>query len=476
MRALVWGAVSGLASALPLPPWGWTGLAWLGALPWLLATRDRSRHRVALSSAGFGFALAAAHAAWLPGVLVDGFGARPVAALALWLACALAAVPAALALGLALRHVPVSSGLFPPAVGLGWAAVELAYARVCPGVPWLVLGAPHFEAPLRLLASVGGVHLVSGGVLAGNALIAQLLLCGASRRWLGAASALALAAAAAGWADPAPPTAAGAVEVGLVQPGAPPQRGRPARALARALALSRQLPAVDLIVWPEAALAATLEERPDLVEQVSALAAELDTPLVVGAYRRVPGGRTSSAVLFPPAGPPRVLHDKRRLLPFAESSPPLLGRLLAGQLGRLPGRLVSGTERAPVGGVALRICYEAAFSEPAGPPRAALLLHLASDRWYDTTAAADHLLLLARWRAVEAHAALARAASTGWSGFVLPDGSLLRGAPPRRPAALAARLELTPRVTLFERLGHAPLLVAGAVVWLAAVRRGTTRP
>jgi apolipoprotein N-acyltransferase len=113
--------------------------------------------------------------------------------------------------------------------------------------------------------------------------------------------------------------------------------------------------------------------------------------------------------------------------------------------------------------VTFYLCFESAFSGEAADPGAGILVNLVNDGWYDRSAAAEHLLLLSRWRAIEAGAPLLRAATTGISAIVRPDGSIAAALPVRECGALVDTVSLSPRITPFERVSYAPLYVAAAL-------------
>jgi apolipoprotein N-acyltransferase len=133
------------------------------------------------------------------------------------------------------------------------------------------------------------------------------------------------------------------------------------------------------------------------------------------------------------------------------------------------GRPIS-RDLSSLGSPEIAICYEAAFSDRPRDPRAGFLLNLVNDGWYDRTAAAEHLLLLSRWRAIEAGASLVRVATTGISAVVRPSGEVAASIPVRKRSVLVAEIPLQDSVTLFERVGYAPLLVGALVCWGLAFR------
>ncbi len=476
----LWCVVAGLGTALAFPPQDVWWIAWVGLVPWLVSLGRVQVHEVALLSAVFGFSLALPLGAWIPGVVTHGFLGSAAGGYALWLLAASAYVPAIVLLGVGLRVLATRSALYPLAAGLGWALVELSYSFVWPQVPWVLLGATQIDAPVAALAAAIGVHGLSALPVTVNALLAQALLRSSPIRTVVLAGGLAIVALLPGaLATSGPPRRDDrTIRVALVQPAIPMRPHfdsvQQDESAATLLALSRGLGKVDLVLWPENALASTLEGRPDLASRVAELANEIGAPIWVGVHRSASGSRFNSVALFAPGKPPRAIYDKARLLPFAEHIPAWLPHDLRGALGGLvplvpfeSGELNERTEPH----AAFFLCFESAFSGERRDPEAKLLVNLVNDGWYDRTAAAEHLLLLSRWRAIEAGAALLRVASTGITALISAAGAVDASLPVGKPGTLLREVPLRASVTVFERLGYAPLLLGSMLIWGLALTR-----
>ncbi len=472
-------AAAGMLSALAFPPFGWLVATWLGPLTWLVLL-ERAR-RAAWTGLAFGCGLVGMGGAWLPSALADRFETDSLVAWALYGVAVLSYAGGFALLGVGLRGVPRGGTLFPAAAGVGWCCVELSHLYVWPRLPAVALAAPLIDTPMAAAAASVGVHGVSGLVAASSAVLADIVRRGglpAPRAALpalavGAAWLISVAAGGLGASGAATRTAL----VAAVQPGVPLTRWAGAgwqRAQLDALfELTEGRTQADLIVWPENALGASLEARPERERRVARLSRRLGTRILLGAQRLTRRGRASSALLFDAAARPAVLYDKRRLLPFAESEPPLLGWLMRRGLGGLRGRLVAGVAPGVVAlgplRVELAICHEAIFSGRPEDARAALILNPASDAWLDRTPAPRLHLLLARWRAIERAAPLVRASSTGISALVDADGAVLASARLGERSVLQAPLAISSRVTPFERVGYLPTVGAAAAI-VCAVR------
>ncbi len=480
-----WCVVSGLGTSLAFPPQDFAWVAWVGLVPWLVSLHRLGWHEAALLSAVFGLALALPLGAWIPGVVTDGFGGSVAGGYALWLLAGSTYVPAIVLLAVGLRMLDPRSALYPLAAGFGCALVELSYSFVWPQVPWVLLGATQIDTPVAPLAALFGVHGVSAVLVATNTLLAQALLRSSPIRTAAFAVGIAIAALLPGaLAIPGPPVRP-TIRVALVQPALPMRAHfdsvQQDESAAKLIELSRGLGEVDLVLWPENALAATLEGRPDLTRLVADLANQIGAPIRAGVHRSDSGSRFNSVALFAPGKPPKAIYDKARLLPFAEHIPAWLPHGLRGALGSLvppvpfePGELNERIEPRAT----FFLCFESAFSGEWRNPEAEVLVNLVNDGWYDRTAAAEHLLLLSRWRAIEAGAPLLRVASTGISAVILPTGKIDGSLSVGKAGTLIREVPLRASVTVFERLGYAPLLFGAGLTWalaLSQTRAGANR-
>ena len=482
--ALLLTAISSAAVSLALPPFDRTTLAWCGGSPLLFVLARQPVLRAAILSGLFATGVALLTSSWLPQILRDALGASGPGAIGLWLLLGALAFPLAALFGGAVSRIGAGSWLYVPAVALGWTLVELGYARVFPGLPWLTIGATAIDSPIAPLASVLGVHAVSGLVLGANAVLAQALLPRASARALCGCAALALITGVGLWAAPEQAgmsSDAPTLRVAFVQPGLPMSaRTDPMFAIRNLAQLIEQSPvesAPDLIVWPESAFVSTVEDRPLIRSRVMRFVRETSIPVLAGGYRHTDGGLRISAYLFEPGATPRPVHDKQRLVPLAEAVPGWASLTIRRALGRLvpsiPIKPGDGTEppASPPFGLAVLLCHEAAFSGALATPEAPLLANLVNDGWYDRAAGAAQQLQLARWRAIESGAPLVRVAATGVSALIDATGAVTQRIDLGRSGARTVDVRRASVITPFERLGYGP--VVGTALLAVLLTAGT---
>jgi len=359
-----------------------------------------------------------------------------------------------------------------------WVALELVRGWALSGFPWNLAAYAWLAVPGALpLAAWTGAWGVSYLALVPGLGLAR---AAATRRWEPAALALLIPATllpvAARWAVPGDAPGGGR-EARIVQPNSPARPYFDAalvetdyrRLLERSRAVCKP---GTLLIWPESAAWPFAWPRdPLLARDVAELAGRgcavlLNTPTESGE-------RTFNSVVLVAAGRAAERYDKRHLVPFGEYVPfagaiPWLDKIArnAGDFSPAQELRLLGWSGERLGAA---ICYEVVFpGEVAALTRAGAtaLVTVTNDAWYGDSAAPWQHLAAARFRAAENRRWLLRAAITGVSAVVRPDGSL------------AAALGVGEEGTLFGRFAgrrdlspfaRAPWLVPAACLALAAL-------
>jgi apolipoprotein N-acyltransferase len=187
----------------------------------------------------------------------------------------------------------------------------------------------------------------------------------------------------------------------------------------------------DLIIWPEAALPVILEEEPVYFEKTKELVKEIKVPLLLGAVTFRNNFYYNSALLISKEDSKILkIYDKLHLVPFGEYIP--LKNIFPFLKTVVPiGDITPGTEykvfKLPIT-FSVLICFEDLFpqiSREFVKKGADFLINITNDAWYKKTPAAYQHLQASVFRAVENRIFLARAANTGVSGFINPDGKII---------------------------------------------------
>jgi apolipoprotein N-acyltransferase len=379
-----------------------------------------------------------------------------------------------------LSQCPFRSGV-PYVIGAAslWVALEFLRTSLFTGFPWSLLGySQHRTLPLIQMAAVTGVYGVSFMVLAVNAALARALL--SWKRWsrllapLATAGLLVAGAAGYGWLWPASDAETPAMRIAVVQGNIDQGvKWDPARQdqtltiygqLTREAA--RQRP--QLIVWPEAAVPFFLREdrRQALVQDMARAAGAY---LLVGAPDWRAGQPRNTAFLIGPEGRMLGRYDKRHLVPFGEYVP--LQRLLffvnplaGGAIGTFAPGQEATVFSTPNGRFGVVICYEAIFPHEVREfflGGADFLVNITNDAWFGRSAAPSQHLAMAAFRAVENRAYLIRAANTGISAIVAPDGRIVQASGLFTPAVLSGAIVPRAGESFYMRYGD--LFAWGAV-------------
>jgi len=257
------------------------------------------------------------------------------------------------------------------------------------------------------------------------------------------------------------------------------------RNLQRYLALSaaaRRDGRPGLVLWPEAAVVALLEEEPWVARRLSRLLGPGDLLLTGGVKAiRNERGRAVAAYnsLFVLDGDARLIgrYDKNALVPFGEYLP-LRGllerigvsRLAPGALDFWPGPGARTLRLPGFPAVGPMICYE--IVRPGHvvdrADRPAWILNASNDAWFSDAGAWMHLEQ-ARLRAIEEGLPIARATPTGVSAMIDARGRLLATLGRDRTGVLALDIPGALAPTPFARGGSAiPLGLALALIAAAA--------
>ena len=374
-----------------------------------------------------------------------------------------------------------------------WVLLEVARGLLFTGFPWNLAAYAWTDVPgaLRLSAWIGAWG-VSYLVVFASLGIARGI---ATRRWQTAAFALLLPAVllpiGGRWAagttadrtagDPQFPVRRAVI----VQPNTPNQvafdREIFAADYARLLALTGDAcrPGT-LVLWPESAAWPMLYGRdPRLESDLASFGARGCSVLLNSATPQGgPGERYFNSALLVSPGLRVERYDKRHLVPFGEYVP------LAGVFSFISSLARNAGDFQPATGLELldwegerlgpAICYEVVFaSEVAQLTRAGatVLVSLTNDAWYGDTAAPWQHLRAARFRAAENRRFLLRAAITGVSAVVGPDGALRGslgvGESGLLPALFQGRTDITP----FARAPWAVPALCLALLGVALGRR-----
>ena len=502
--------LSGCLWFLACAPFDLAGLAWIAAVPMLIAVDRAPTYGRALFLGWWaGVVETAGGFYWLTDVSHRFAGFPWIGAvLVLFAFCAARALIfllfTALACGIRKRlRIPFAL-LAPPLM----VACELTVPQVFPCGQWI---SQAWQPMVIQIAEITGPWGVTALLMAVNGALVDLIEEPRAARWplIGAATALAVSlifGAVRMREVDEELTHVPWLKIGLVQPNiaytadgdiSTEEAVRELTALQEQSRRLQQLGA-NLVVWSEGSYPVTLlrDMTADFTEDSPAMIRRgIRVPLVIGAstYDSGQDQAFNSAMLFETNGNLGGRYDKVRLLAFGEYLPgieyfPWLRKLLpvgAGQFtpGKGPSLL---SMRAPDGtpwALGPVICYEdilPGYLRRVGALHPNLLVNLTSDSWFGAASEPWEHLALAVYASVELRVALVRAVNSGPSALVDPNGRLLvktyADDPYREPRPADGVLVTAPRMpggdTVYVRFGYvfpslcfASVALMGVLAW-----------
>jgi apolipoprotein N-acyltransferase len=242
-----------------------------------------------------------------------------------------------------------------------------------------------------------------------------------------------------------------------------------------------QAPNVGLVVWPETAIPAPIDETYWFGARLRATLPD-KTFLLTGAMRRQAGddgyAYFNSAMLWQ-AGQIVQRSDKHHLVPFGEYLPMQSGLEALGlqQLTKLRGGYQSGPADARFSAPGLAmfaplICYEAIFPGlSAGQPRPAWLANITNDGWFGAGLGPRQHVAHVRLRAIEQGLPLVRSANTGVSAAFDGRGRYLASVPLGEAGSFVVTLPEALPETWYARLGDVVFwgLWLATLAWILAM-------
>jgi apolipoprotein N-acyltransferase len=240
----------------------------------------------------------------------------------------------------------------------------------------------------------------------------------------------------------------------------------------------------QLIVWPETVIPVAMNRDPAFASRFAALAKRVHAELVVGTLSVEPQGDYNVLYVFRPSGTLATVYRKRQLIPFAEHLP------FAPFLAWIPwtknvSNFLEGSQNGIFPVAQLRvdpiICWESDFSGIVrGDVRAGAtaLVMATDDAWFGTTAGPYMHAQIAQLRALETGRWIVRAASTGVSGIIAPDGRYTHASALGTATVVTGEIG-SPVATPYVAIGGGAFALGFAAIYLAvfaAVRRVRTSP
>ncbi|MFV0425961.1 MAG: apolipoprotein N-acyltransferase [Beutenbergiaceae bacterium] len=363
------------------------------------------------------------------------------------------------------------------------------------GFPWGRLAFSQTDGPLLRLAALGGAPLVSAVVAGLGFLLAMVLIRLRQAdllRTLASVVTIAVVIGASLLVPLSTNASAGLLRVGAVQGNvANPGLGAFANAyevlnnhVDGTLDLAREYGPgnLDLVIWPENSTDYNPRVHGQARELIDEAVTAIDAPLLFGTDRYddsvTPTARYNEMVLWLPGQGPVFAYAKQVPAAFAEYIPMRnIARIFSSAVDLVSVDMAPGTEPAVVPldiasldrevRVGTVICFEVAYdgvNREAVLNGAQVLFVPTNNASFGYTAESDQQLAMSRFRAVEHGRATIQISTVGVSGVIAPNGVMLETTELFTPDTFVAELPLRTEITLSDRLGDIPIIVAQALV------------
>lgn len=368
-----------------------------------------------------------------------------------------------------------------------WVLIEWLRGWVLTGFPWLALGYSQIDSPLAGWAPVLGVYGVSFMLVLSTAAVLAFIMTAGRQRVI-AAFVVALPWVVGGalgtveWTEPY----GNAIRTTIVQAGVSQERKwaddqrRLTLDFYRSSTLS--VPQSELIVWPEVAIPALIDQVASYLDVVENDARRNQQTVLLGILERSfetsKEGRIFNSVLLLGSAN-RQVYRKRHLVPFGEYFPVPASVREWMRMQDLPhSDLEAGDDVQPLlrtangTDLAIAICYEDAFAAELlyAFPEAGLMINVSNDAWFGDSIAPHQHLQIARMRALEVGRYVVRATNDGISAFIGPAGELLQTGKQFEAVVMTEDIRSHRGSTVYANYGNWPvvwfcLLILG-VFWI----------
>ena len=236
----------------------------------------------------------------------------------------------------------------------------------------------------------------------------------------------------------------------------------------------------SLVVWPETALPYTIYEDGARWRWVSSLAQEHDVTILVGAFYDDEDASNlleyNALFCFLPDGSVcETVYAKRHLVPFGEYVPlrplietvtPALAELVlsAEDIAAGEGAAIMDSPAGALGGL---ICFDSiydALTRESALDGAQILCLATNDSWFTDSVALDMHNAQAQLRAIETGRYVVRAANTGISSVISPQGVVLDEKEPLVEGLAMAEVCERDTMTLYTRIGNTFVVLCAAAL------------
>jgi apolipoprotein N-acyltransferase len=231
--------------------------------------------------------------------------------------------------------------------------------------------------------------------------------------------------------------------------------------------------AAALILWPETAMPFIFDRDPAR-QSVSEIPVAVSSSLLFGTIARDSADRYyNGAIALGKDGSVLGAYNKVHLVPFGEFTPlreylPFLANISV-QIGEF----FSGDSHKPIrtdtGSLGVLICFEGVFptiTNETVRQGANVLVNMTNDAWFGRSSAAYQHLGFYVFRAVETDRWVLRAANTGFSAIIDPQGHIRARTKLFEKTALTGRFAMKQSQTFYVQYGDYFMVLVGLTLFL----------
>ncbi|MBO4453352.1 MAG: apolipoprotein N-acyltransferase [Clostridia bacterium] len=219
-----------------------------------------------------------------------------------------------------------------------------------------------------------------------------------------------------------------------------------------------------LIILPESAIPISYKNGGSLYRAFSDIAKRYDTTVIAGVSCYENGVQYNSVIGVLPDGKTTDRYDKRHLVPFGEFIPyadiigsvfPFVKEFNESSSDYGAGDTASVMD-TPVGRYGAVVCFDSiftAFTRESVTDGAQAIVVVTNDSWFEDSVGIYTHLRHAKLRAIECGRYILRAANTGISAFIEPNGNVSSSTGPLTEAVLYGAISLSGSTTLYTLTG-----------------------
>ena len=351
-----------------------------------------------------------------------------------------------------------------------WVLFEWTRTWLFTGFPWLFLGYSQLSTPLKNLAPIGSVYLVSFGVALTASTLVYLFT---STRKLSRIISIALIIVI--WGSSIYLNSVSythnthkKLSVALIQGNVKTTIKWDPKEIIHTLKLyhtmTEKLWGHQLIIWPEAAIAVLPSQIKDYINTLQTEATQHNTTIMTGIPLTHGFNYYNGIMLL---GNSKGTYLKRHLVPFGEYIPfekyvsKLFGAFNIPMSNLSPGAFHQPLLRVDNIPIAPYICYEIAYPAEVRNTlkNAQLIVTLTDDGWFGHSFASAQHLQIAAMRSLETGRYQALCTNNGITAIINDKGHIVSTSPRFKRTVLTGQIPLLRGTTPWQKIGEWPLIL-----------------